>query len=301
MASKKSQEPGKGEEVKLPELSNVLVVPPRPIDEEHEKRIADYPRWREGMVEGDIFYDDAFRAWFKVYKTIEGDLQCYLHKYEDDTLAMTLVDGVPKPCNPDGTPQEPETIESVYARFRNALAMTWIPTRAMDALHILDCLIGLKSVEFAGSDPIPILELQVAESNRSVWGYADITGEDIERLQSTTEHIAERAILEKKSKKSKTTLSEHSLILHDRAATYPSLSRQLRFLISTHGWSLTALGELANVDPSILSRFINEEQAITIETMDRLAKIMMLRLVPTAGDKGIYWRAVVKDRRKKKT
>ena len=35
--------------------------------------------------------------------------------------------------------------------------------------------------------------------------------------------------------------------------------------------------------------------------MDRLAKVMMLRLVPTAGDKGIYWRAVVKDRRKKKT
>ena len=287
----------KVEEVKVEEAKppNTLIVPNRATDE----KSTDYPRWRPDLKEGDVFYDDTFTAWFKVF-VVDGQLQSYLYKDEDSNLQMILVDGVPQPCDSDGTVKESESIETVYARFRSALATTWIPIRAMNALHLLDCLVGLKSVQFAGGEPIPIIALQVAERNRSVWGYGDITEEAIDRLQNDPSHLAEKARLEKKGKQAKTTLSDHSLILHDRTATYPSLSRQLRFHIISHGWSLTALGELANVDPSVLSRFMNEEQAITIETMDRLAKVMMLRLVPTAGDKGIYWRAVVKDRRRKK-
>ena len=56
----------------------------------------------------------------------------------------------------------------------------------------------------------------------------------------------------------------------------------------------------ANVDPSVLSRFMNEAQAITIETMDKLGKVMLFRLVPTAVDMQGYWDAVIKDRRVKK-
>jgi hypothetical protein len=205
MARKKSKEPGKskesgkGEEVNLSEQSNVVVIPTKPIDEEYEKRTAGYPRWRPGLSEGDAYYDDMFRAWMKIYRTVEGELQNYFYKDENNNLQMVLVDGVPTPCDAEGNPEGSETIESAYAKFRNELATTWIPARAMNALHILDCLIGLKSAHFEGSDPIPILELQVAELNRWMWGYAKIKEEDIERLQATPEHIAERAMLEKKS------------------------------------------------------------------------------------------------------
>ena len=45
---------------------------------------------------------------------------------------------------------------------------------------------------------------------------------------------------------------------------------------------------------------MNEAQAITIETMDKLGKVMLFRLVPTAVDMQGYWDAVIKDRRVKK-
>ena len=57
-----------------------------------------------------------------------------------------------------------------------------------------------------------------------------------------------------------------------------SLSEQLRELIAA-GPSAYELARDAGVDRSVLSRFLAGKRTITLETADRLAKVLKLRLV----------------------
>jgi transcriptional regulator with XRE-family HTH domain len=58
-----------------------------------------------------------------------------------------------------------------------------------------------------------------------------------------------------------------------------SLSDQLRALIDAAGPSVYELARDAGVDRSVLSRFLAGKRTITLETADRLAKALKLRLV----------------------
>lgn len=57
-----------------------------------------------------------------------------------------------------------------------------------------------------------------------------------------------------------------------------SLSDQLRRLIKAEG-SLYRLAEEADVDRSVLSRFVAGKRGLTTGTLDRLAAVMRLRIV----------------------
>ena len=57
-----------------------------------------------------------------------------------------------------------------------------------------------------------------------------------------------------------------------------SLSQQLRELIADAGLSVYELARDAGVDRSVLSRFLAGKRTITLETADRLAKVLKLRL-----------------------
>jgi plasmid maintenance system antidote protein VapI len=57
-----------------------------------------------------------------------------------------------------------------------------------------------------------------------------------------------------------------------------SLSDQLRRLIKAEG-SLYRLAEEADIDRSILSRFVAGKRGLTTETIDRLAAVLKLRIV----------------------
>lgn len=58
-----------------------------------------------------------------------------------------------------------------------------------------------------------------------------------------------------------------------------ALSEQLRRAIRADGASLYALAEETGVSRSVLSRFVAGKRTITIETADRLAAALKLRLV----------------------
>jgi plasmid maintenance system antidote protein VapI len=58
-----------------------------------------------------------------------------------------------------------------------------------------------------------------------------------------------------------------------------SLSDQLRELITAAASSTYELARDAGVDRSVLSRFLAGKRTITLETADRLAKVLKLRLV----------------------
>jgi plasmid maintenance system antidote protein VapI len=58
-----------------------------------------------------------------------------------------------------------------------------------------------------------------------------------------------------------------------------SLSDQLRELIATAGLSVYELARDAGVDRSVLSRFLAGQRTITLETADRLAAVLKLRLI----------------------
>jgi transcriptional regulator with XRE-family HTH domain len=58
-----------------------------------------------------------------------------------------------------------------------------------------------------------------------------------------------------------------------------SLSDQLRVLILTDHRPLDELAELAAVRRSMLSRFVAGKRTITLETADRLAAVLELRIV----------------------
>jgi transcriptional regulator with XRE-family HTH domain len=58
-----------------------------------------------------------------------------------------------------------------------------------------------------------------------------------------------------------------------------SLSEQLRALIAAAGPSAYELARDAGVDRSVLSRFLAGQRTITLETADRLAAVLKLRLI----------------------
>ena len=58
-----------------------------------------------------------------------------------------------------------------------------------------------------------------------------------------------------------------------------SLSDQLRELIADAGPSVYELARDAGVDRSVLSRFLAGKRTITLETADRLAAVLKLRLI----------------------
>ena len=57
-----------------------------------------------------------------------------------------------------------------------------------------------------------------------------------------------------------------------------SISEQLREAIGKSDMSPYELAEAANVNRSVLSRFINGHRSITLETLDRLAEVLALKL-----------------------
>jgi plasmid maintenance system antidote protein VapI len=58
-----------------------------------------------------------------------------------------------------------------------------------------------------------------------------------------------------------------------------SLSDQLRERITAAGPSVYELARAAGVDRSVLSRFLAGKRTITLETADRLAVVLKLRLI----------------------
>ena len=63
------------------------------------------------------------------------------------------------------------------------------------------------------------------------------------------------------------------------------ISGQLRAMIRARGETASELGRQAGVDPGVIQRFLNEERDIRVETLDRLAEVMGLRLIEGAKGK----------------
>ena len=61
-----------------------------------------------------------------------------------------------------------------------------------------------------------------------------------------------------------------------------TLSYQLREIIDARGLTAYAAGQLAGVDPGVVSRFLTGQRDIRLETADRLAAALGLRLVEVA-------------------
>lgn len=62
-------------------------------------------------------------------------------------------------------------------------------------------------------------------------------------------------------------------------ASKHSLSNQLRAVIESRGVTAYALGQDSGVDATVIGRFLAEERDIRMETADRLAAALGLRLV----------------------
>ncbi len=65
-----------------------------------------------------------------------------------------------------------------------------------------------------------------------------------------------------------------------------SLSAQLRAIIESRGLTAYALGQHSGVDPTVIGRFLAGERDIRLETADKLAASLGLRLVELAKPKG---------------
>ena len=65
-----------------------------------------------------------------------------------------------------------------------------------------------------------------------------------------------------------------------------TLSGQLRDVIESRGLTLAELGKLADVDPTIIGRFLSGERDLRLATADKIATAFGLRLVEVAGSKG---------------
>ena len=63
------------------------------------------------------------------------------------------------------------------------------------------------------------------------------------------------------------------------------IGTQLRAMIRARGETASELGRQAGVDPGVIQRFLNEERDIRVETLDRLAEVMGLRLIEGAKGK----------------
>ena len=69
------------------------------------------------------------------------------------------------------------------------------------------------------------------------------------------------------------------------AASKHSLSNQLRGIIESRGVTAYALGQDSGVDATVIARFLAEERDIRMETADKLAAALGLRLVEVAMPK----------------
>lgn len=58
----------------------------------------------------------------------------------------------------------------------------------------------------------------------------------------------------------------------------PTISEQLRDVLGRED-SLYDLAREAGVDRGVISRFVNGKRTITLETLDKLAEVLKLRLV----------------------
>ena len=61
-----------------------------------------------------------------------------------------------------------------------------------------------------------------------------------------------------------------------------ALSYRLREVVAARGLTAYALGRDAGVDPAVVQRFLSGERDVRLETADRLAAALGLRLVETA-------------------
>lgn len=59
-----------------------------------------------------------------------------------------------------------------------------------------------------------------------------------------------------------------------------SISETLRRGIADSGMSLCRLADLADVDDARLSRFMRQERGLSLATVDRVCRVLGLRLVP---------------------
>ena len=64
------------------------------------------------------------------------------------------------------------------------------------------------------------------------------------------------------------------------------ISRQLRAMIEARGLSAAELGRAAGVDGGVISRFLNGERDVRLETVDRLAEVLGLRLIEGVKGRG---------------
>lgn len=65
-----------------------------------------------------------------------------------------------------------------------------------------------------------------------------------------------------------------------------SLSKQLREIIDSRGLTAYALGQSSGVDPTVIGRFLADQRDIRLDTADKLATALGLRLVEVARPKG---------------
>jgi transcriptional regulator with XRE-family HTH domain len=68
-----------------------------------------------------------------------------------------------------------------------------------------------------------------------------------------------------------------------RATTRHDLSAQLRDIIESRGLTAYGLGKSADVDAGVIQRFLSGERDIRMETADRLAIALGVRLVEVGG------------------
>jgi transcriptional regulator with XRE-family HTH domain len=65
-----------------------------------------------------------------------------------------------------------------------------------------------------------------------------------------------------------------------------TLSGQIRDVIESRGLTLAELGKLADVDPTVIGRFLSGERDLRLATADKIAAALGLRLVEVASPKG---------------
>jgi hypothetical protein len=114
------------------------------------------------------------------------------------------------------------------------------------------------------------------------------------RIIAQAQRRGPRAIAKGKRPRTPREWQDHILTREHRTR-----SDQPRGLIRNHRWSLTALGELAGLDKGALSRFMKGTRSPTLETVDRIARVMKHRLISDAKRDPLYQMILRGDRRKK--
>jgi Helix-turn-helix len=68
-------------------------------------------------------------------------------------------------------------------------------------------------------------------------------------------------------------------VMGKRSASRPAtISDQLKKAIKASGRTAYAIGQQAGVDPGVITRFVNGERTLRLETVDRIAAALDLRL-----------------------